>query len=119
MHYSSRKKYREAMKAYIVAGDRAGVELEAAIKFNLANLYLDYASSLGDASDLTVPLIELAKENYRDLLRTDSRDWDTKYNLEFALAMLPEPEELKVDEELMPEHSRRSLAVRDIEEHLP
>lgn len=36
------------------------------------------------------PLVEVAKQGYRELLRTDSSDWDARYNLELALRISPE-----------------------------
>jgi len=40
-----------------------------------------------------VPLIELAKETYREVLRHDPRHWPARYNLERAQRLLPDPED--------------------------
>jgi mxaK protein len=37
-----------------------------------------------------LPLVELAKQNYRDLLRDDPNQWDARYNLESALRLAPD-----------------------------
>ena len=39
-------------------------------------------------------LIELAKENYRQLLRRDPDAWDARYTLERAQRLVPEPEQV-------------------------
>jgi len=113
-------KFEEAIHAYAgVAADDAG--LAAAVRFNLANLYLRKALALqGDESrDLVIPLIELAKENYRQLLRRDSRHWDAKYNLEFALALLPDLEEQDSEDDIMPERSPRANTATPARRELP
>ena len=62
---------------------------------------------------------ELAKENYRELLRTDSNDWHAKYNLEHALHLLPESSEQEIDEDIMPERSPRALTAAPSRGELP
>ena len=94
-------KYEDAVTGYksLVHGDRE--DLRSAALYNLGNLHLRQAMRL-DPSDTTrsLPLIELAKQSYRDLLRLDATDWSARYNLERALWMAPEPDE--VTEELIP-----------------
>jgi mxaK protein len=41
-------------------------------------------------TNLALPMIELAKKHYRDLLRVDASQWDARYNLERALRLAPE-----------------------------
>ena len=94
-------KYEDAVTGYksLVHGDRE--DLKSAALYNLGNLHLRQAMRL-DPSDTTrsLPLIELAKQSYRDLLRLDATDWSARYNLERALWMAPEPDE--ATEELIP-----------------
>ncbi len=40
-----------------------------------------------------LPLVELAKQSYRTVLRRDPQRWDARYNLERALWMAPELDE--------------------------
>ncbi len=113
-------KFQETIRAYgDVAADDA--ELVDAVRFNLANLYLRRALALeGDENlDLVIPLIELAKENYRQLLRRDSQHWDAKYNLELALALLPDLEEPGGDDDIMPERSPRANTATPARRELP
>lgn len=71
-----------------------------AARFNSANLLLRQAIALRAANQpgQALPLIELAKESYRELLRQDPQHWDARYNLERAQRLLPDP----VDDELEP-----------------
>ena len=66
-----------------------------AARYNSANLLLRQAARLRDGAQagLAIPLIELAKETYREVLRRDPNDWNARYNLERAQRLLPEPEE--------------------------
>ncbi|MBX2879115.1 MAG: hypothetical protein KTR32_04235 [Granulosicoccus sp.] len=70
--------------------ENQGTPLGLAAQFNLANGYL----RIGMQDDLdpakSGPMIELAKQRYRDLLREDPEDWAAKYNLERALILAPE-----------------------------
>jgi mxaK protein len=55
--------------------------------YNVGNLHLREAMKSGpDEAARSLPLIELAKQSYRDLLRIDPSDWDARYNLERAAA---------------------------------
>ena len=98
-----------------------GAELAAAVRFNMANLYLRQALTLGGEQndDLAIPLIELAKENYRALLRVNSQDWDAKFNLERALSLLPDPAEQESEADIMPERSPRATTAMPARGELP
>ncbi len=79
--------------------------LGAAAHYNGANLLMRQAIALraGSEPGKAIALIELAKENYRDLLRADPQHWEARYNLERAQRLLAEPDEL----EAAPPESRR------------
>jgi len=92
-------------------------------RFNSANLLLRQASVMragiqtgqagqtGQAEQTgqtgqagqALPMIELAKEQYRELLRRDPGFWDARYNLERAQRLLPDP----VDSDLEPTAAQR------------
>jgi mxaK protein len=95
--------------------------LNEAVRFNLANSYLRRALDLGESAggDVVGPLIELAKQEYRQVLRNDSAAWDAKYNLELALSMQPDVGDVEAGAEVMPEHSRHAVATQRKFERLP
>ena len=94
-------RYDAAVTAWksLVHGGRE--DLRRAALYNLGNLHLHQAMGI-DPSDKvrSLPLVELAKQSYRDLLRADPDDWDARYNLERALWLAPEADES--NEELPP-----------------
>ena len=68
----------------------------------------------------SLPLIELAKQSYRDLLREDPGDWDARYNLERALWLAPEVAEEGTDQNRPSEWQRRVVrALPDFKLELP
>jgi len=72
-------------------------------QFNLANLYLRQALASGTiTSSDTLPMVELAKQRYRDLLRVMPEHWPARYNLERALNMAPEGTDRVGDERIEP-----------------
>lgn len=73
--------------------------LGRAARYNGANLLLRQAIALreGQHPGQALAFVELAKEQYREVLRTDPEDWDARYNLERAQRLVPEPEEVDED----------------------
>jgi mxaK protein len=81
----------QAVKIYkdIIQGGRT--DLRQAAQYNLGNLYMHEVLSSGpDNAMSALPLVEFAKQSYRDLLRENPADWDARYNLERALWLAPE-----------------------------
>lgn len=64
--------------------------LGQASRFNLANHYLRQGLRKDLPGAQTRPLIEIAKQRYRDLLQANPDDWDARVNLEHALRVAPE-----------------------------
>ena len=76
-----------------IVREQAG-RLRRLAQYDLGNLYLREAMRHGPADAAQqLPLVELAKQSYRDLLRDDPADWDARYNLELALRLSPEADE--------------------------
>lgn len=90
--------YLRALTLYKRLSQDAPAALRSAARYNSANLHLREAIRLresGDAVGMTqsLPLLELAKQGYRDVLRDDPQQWDARYNLERALRLAPEADE--------------------------
>jgi mxaK protein len=83
-----------ALAAYKALIQREHGPLRPAAFYNLGNLHLREALKDGPAAATgSLPLVELAKQAYRDALRADPGDWDARYNLERALGLAPEFDE--------------------------
>lgn len=121
--YSLQQKndFRAAVRAYAKIEARPRGGLHADIKFNLANLYFREALRHREAGDedLAMPLIELAKQNYKEILRVDSTYWDARYNLELALNVAPDTEPVDPEGERNPERSPRAITKTPLRENLP
>ena len=70
-------------------------QLGQAARYNAANVLMRQAATARDAASggQSLPLIELAKQSYRDVLRSNPSNWEARYNLERAQRLLPEPED--------------------------
>jgi mxaK protein len=92
--------YEAALAAHkaFLQGERG--PLRAAALYNLGNLHLRQALRIGPGEAL--PLVELAKQGYRDALRADPADWDARYNLERALALAPEVDDQVAEDQEPP-----------------
>lgn len=84
-----------ALNLYKRIEEQPGNPLAPDAAYNAATIYLRRATVAGGpASDpQTIPLVELAKEGYRNLLRQHPGDWDARYNLDRALRLQPEPDD--------------------------
>lgn len=69
--------------------------LGQAARFNTANALMRQAIAVRatEQPGQAIPLVELAKENYRELLRADPANWGARYNLERAQRLLPDPDD--------------------------
>lgn len=69
--------------------------LRAAALFNEGNLLLREALTLRATAEPSqaLPVFEMAKESFRELLAEHANDWDAKYSLELALRLAPDPDE--------------------------
>lgn len=87
--------FEGALSAYKRLEEQTGNIYAKDAAYNAATIYLKRAISAGGpAGDpQTIPLVELAKEGYRSLLRTDPEDWDARYNLDRALRLIPEEDD--------------------------
>jgi len=86
--------YEEALGIFRALGREASPPLANDALYNAGNLQLREALKEGpNAAVRALPMIELAKQSYRMVLRRDPEHWDARYNLERALRLAPEIEE--------------------------
>ena len=119
--HQQRGEFEQALKTYAKIEGSEPARFGNAVKYNMANLYLQKASAAEQSGDhdLVIPLVELAKQIYRELLRENSNDWQAKYNLERALQLLPDIDQQETSEDVMPERSPKALGVVEVYEQLP
>ncbi len=70
--------------------------------YNMANARMRAAiAAIGKGDyDKAIPLVALAKSEYRSALRLDAADWDAKYNLDIAMRLVRDlPQAVGEDEE--------------------
>jgi mxaK protein len=86
-------------------------EIGRAALLGLGNLHLRQALALTANDAAAGPLVELAKQRYRDLLRLSPQDWDARHNLERALRLAPEEQEAVAEPDNEPVE-RRNVQLR-------
>lgn len=74
-----------------LVSDSSDTQMNIGAQYNLANAYLRQALFSGnETTSKTLPMVELSKQRYRDLLGDMPEHWPARYNLERALRMAPE-----------------------------
>lgn len=109
-----------AVKAYkaLIQGSR--LDLSQAAAYNLGNLYMRDALAEGASFAFrSLPLIELAKQRYRDVLRNEPAHWDARYNLSRALQLAPELEQEIEEEEEPPKKEQSTSTLQGVRIDLP
>jgi mxaK protein len=100
-----------AIDAYKEQAQGTRADLRLAALYNLGNLYLrESQKETTDESTPELPLIELAKQSYRDLLRSEPDYWDARYNLERALWLAPEVEDPIIEVDQLPDAEDRVMS---------
>ena len=103
-------KFTAALKAYKALLD-APDEVRLPALYNLGNLNMREALKNGQGeAQRALPLIELAKQSYRDDLRSNPADWDARYNLERALWLSPEYDDPILERNQAPVHSEHAMS---------
>lgn len=102
--------YEGAVRAYKELSRNTDGPLLQAVLYNLGNLHLREALQFGPESiGKSLPLAELSKTSYRELLRLNPQHWDAKYNLERALRLAPEREASDEEAPPLPQNSERAV----------
>lgn len=103
-------KFTAAMKTYKSLLD-ASDEIRLPALYDLGNLNMREALKNGPGeAQRFMPLIELAKQSYRDELRANPGDWDARYNLERALWLSPEFDDPLLQRNQTPVHSEHAMS---------
>jgi len=103
-------KFTAAMKAYKALLD-APDEVRLPALYDLGNLNMREALKNGQGeAQRALPLIELAKQSYRDELRSNPGDWDARYNLERALWLSPEYDDPLLQRNQAPVHAEHATS---------
>jgi mxaK protein len=87
------------LQALAARGDLDAASAQV-VRFNLGNELLALAlqhNTKGD-EDRAMTLVELAKQRYREVLRSEPQHWDARHNLDIALRLVPETEPPPGDE---------------------
>ena len=113
--------HQQALQTYNLIDDDGDSALHHAIQFNMANAYLQLALSIDQTaqSDLVLPLAELAKTSFRELLQATPNHWGAKYNLERTLQLVPDAQEQAIQEWMAPERGPRAVISFEADKHLP
>lgn len=101
---------------------QADTPLGQRARYNAANLLMQQALEVraGAQPGQAIPLIELAKEIYREVLRQDPGAWDARYNLERAQRLLPDPADEDAAPTGAPEAAERATTtMRGVSRGLP
>ncbi len=91
-------------------------------RYNSGNVLMQQAFKLRESPSpgLAVPVIELAKEGYRQVLRLDPAHWPARYNFERAQRLLPDPEQDDSEAAGPPENAERAATtMRGVSQGLP
>lgn len=109
-----------AVKAYKALSDGGRRDLSQLAAYNLGNLYMRDALAEGASEAFrSLPLIELAKQRYRDVLRNEPAHWDARYNLSRALQLAPELEQEIEEKEEPPEKEQSTSTLQGVRIDLP
>lgn len=115
-----RGEHEAAIDAYRVLQDDSA--LGRAARYNAANQLLQQALVLRGSAlpGQALPLIELAKASYREVLRQNPEHWEARYNLERAQRLQPDPDDAEPDAGGPPENAERAATtMRGVSRGLP
>ena len=114
--------YAQAQQVFASINIEQSPQLRVPVLFELSQTYIRQAVDFekkGDAEQ-RIPLLELAKENYRKILRNDPDNWQARVNLARVLRMLPDARLLvDDDEDVMPERSPQATVQTMGHDRLP
>jgi mxaK protein len=103
-------RYQAALKAYEALLD-GSEDVRLLVLYDVGNLNMREALRNGPGDALRfMPLIELAKQSYRDELRGNPDEWDARYNLERALWLSPEYDDPILERNQAPTRTEQAMS---------
>lgn len=113
------EKTDEALEVLTGVLGEADTSLQSLAYFNRGNINLREALKLTSSDGRQIPLVELAKQDYRSALALDDSMWNARYNLEVALRVVPEDPDNNSDFEKNVISSQRSIESKAFKVDLP
>lgn len=113
------QKHNEAMEQLTRVLGEADTSLLPMVYFNRGNINLREALKMTESDGRQIPLVELAKQDYRSALVLAPKMWDARYNLEVALRVVPEDPNNNSDFEKNVISSQRSIESKAFKVDLP
>lgn len=87
--------------------------------FNRGNINLREAMTMEYSDPRMIPLVELAKQDYRSALQREPEFWDARFNLEVALRLVPEDPEVENEFKKQVIYDQRSIETKAFKVDLP
>lgn len=99
-----RGRIEEAQPLLDQAATRADAATHVRMLYNMADARIRVAVAAIEKGDFdkAIPLVSLAKSEYRSALRLDPGDWDAKYNLDIAMRLVRDLPQAVGDDEQKP-----------------
>lgn len=94
-------------------------EIEQIARYNRANVNLREAFDMDEDHSQMIPLVELAKQDYRDVLIRNPEFWQARFNLELALRRVPEDPTVVEEDKAQEIHNERSIESKAFKIDLP
>ena len=111
---------QKARDIYTILGTENDIPLRGSAYYNRGNVNLNYALILPENHPKRLPLVELAKQDYRTALRFTPNTWEIRYNLALALRQIPEgPVDLSQNPKGAPIEQDREIETVDFTSELP
>ncbi|MCX4190922.1 MxaK protein [Methylophaga sp. OBS1] len=113
------QEHDQALEALTRVLGEADADLLPLAYYNRGNINLREALKLTSSDGRQIPLVELAKQDYRSALALDPLMWSARYNLEVALRVVPEDPANNEDFEKNVISSQRSIESKAFKVDLP
>lgn len=108
-----------ALEQYTLVLGSQQTEWLPAAYFNRGNINLREAMAMDGNDPQMIPLVELAKQDYRSALKQQPDFWDARFNLEVALRLVPEDPEVDGNFKKQEIYSERSIETKAFKVDLP